>query len=202
MSSSTILATIPDEIRGSVRHINIVRYEKMLAENPPDKAAIAEMVYHRFHGRYIKPFLFDDKRYKKFYKHGFSIMASSCLLIEALESFEKGLEETPKERGAGERVFETFFEREAAFKKFKGKGFYKNVRCGILHQGETTRGFTIERTGDLFDGRKRINAQRFLNALEESLGAYKKRLVNAEWDSEIWDNLRRKMRFIIAHCNG
>lgn len=172
----------------------------MLAANPPDKAAIAELVYHRFYGRYIKPFLFDDKRYKRFYKHGFAMMASSCLLIEALESFYQGWEET-QERG--EKVFDSFFDRESTFKKFKGMKFYKHVRCGILHQAETTGEFTITRKGTapLFEShRKAINAQKFLTSLEESLVTYKKRLLADEWDSEIWDNCRRKMRFIINNC--
>ncbi len=98
MDNTVILATILDEKKNRIQHITNHQYNEMLAANPPDKSAIAEMVYHRFFGRYIKPFLFEDKRYKKFYKNGFAMMASSCLLIEALESFYQGLEETPKRR--------------------------------------------------------------------------------------------------------
>jgi len=128
------------------------------------------------------------------------MMASCCLIIEALESFYQGLENT---QAAGEQVFGSFFERDLALNKFTGVQFYKHVRCGILHQAETTGGFTIVRTGDLFDrNKKRINAQKFLNSLERSLVTYKEQLLNSEWDSEVWDNFRRKMRFTINHCDG
>jgi hypothetical protein len=200
--NDTVLATIPDESRDRLQEITIRQYNTMLTANPPDKHAIAEMIYHRFFGRYIKPFLFDDRRYKTFYKSGFAMMASSCLLIEALESFYEGLEETPVREN--EKMFKSFFDREEAFRVFGGTGFYKHVRCGILHQGETTGGFTIERTqtGKLFDsGKKRINALVFLAGLEGSLASYRKLLLKSEWDSEVWDNFRRKMRFIINHCS-
>ena len=201
MSGSTRLATISDKAGNNVDVVDIKGYEKMLADK--NQREIAEMIYHRFYGRYIKPFLFNDDRYKKHYKQGFSMMASACLLIEALESFYQGLDRTPYRKN--EQAFKSFFERESDFKeaKFNGKEFYEHVRCGILHQAETTGGFTISREGPLFDSHKNkntINAHKFLISLEKSLMAYRKRLLNEEWDSEIWDNLRRKMRFTIGHC--
>jgi hypothetical protein len=136
-----------------------------------------------------------------FYQHGFAMMASSCLLIEALESFYQGLDRSPK--GMNEGMFTSFFKREAAFKKFKGTAFYGCVRCGILHQGETTGGFTISKKGQLFEAAsKNINACEFLSSLEKALRAYKNTLLKSNWDSEIWDNLRRKMRFIIKNCQA
>jgi hypothetical protein len=197
MRNSVILATISNP-SGLVQNITISQYNTMLANK--NKKDIAEMVYHRFYGRYIKPFLFDDRLYKKHYKHGFLMMASACLIIEALESFYQGWEET---QTRGEQVFESFFAKDLALRKFRGVKFYKHIRCGILHQAETTGGFTIVRRGDLFDSaKKRINAQKFLDSLERSLMAYKEQLLNSVWDSEIWDNFRRKMRFIIRHCGG
>src|SRR6266496_2360952 len=105
------------------------------------------MIYHRFYGRYIKPFHFEERRYKKHYKNGFSMMASACLLIEALESFYQGLEETPKREN--QQMFVSFFKRETDFKAFRNSSFYRDVRCGILHQGETTGGFTVTRLESL-----------------------------------------------------
>jgi hypothetical protein len=202
MSNSTILATICNRPGENIREVKVSDYRAWLAS--PDrelaKENIAEMVYHRFYGRYLKPFSFPNKDYKKHYKHGFAMMATACLLIEALESFYQGLEETP--RGENGQMFDAFFARENQFKELRGEPFYKNVRCGILHQAETTGGFTISRKSTtLFDRHtKKINAYKFAVALETSLTNYRQRLVLEEWDSEIWDNLRRKMRFLIAHC--
>jgi hypothetical protein len=197
MSNNTILATISNKSGYNVEEVTVKDYTKMLTDK--NQKEIAEMIYHRFYGRYIKPFLFNDDRYKEHYKQGFAMMASACLLIEALESFYQGLDRTPDRKN--EQAFKSFFERESDFKKakFNANEFYRHVRCGILHQAETTDEYIISREGHLLD-RKTINAHKFLISLEKSLVAYKKRLLNEAWDSEIWDNLRRKMRFIISHC--
>ena len=202
MKPDTILSVVPNKT-GKPVEFRISNYKRMIAKRDAAKKEIGEMVYHRFYGRYIKPFCFADQQYRKSYKNGFAMMASSCLLIEALESFYLGLEETP--RGENSEMFDSFFKREPAFKVFRGAKFYKNVRCGILHQGETTGGFTITRldTATLFDAKdKKINAHKFLTELEKSLAAYRDCLIRAECDSEIWDNFRRKMRFIIRNCEG
>ena len=199
--NSIILASISDEAGNLLRDVTVEDYTAMLTSNPPAKQKIAEMIYHRLYGRYIKPFLFNDDQYKKHYKHGFSMMASACLLVEALESFYQGLEVSP--RGKNKQMFVSFFKRETAFRNLNGGEFYDHVRCGILHQAETTGGFTISRDEEdsLFDSStKRINAHKFLVCLKESLKRYEKLLLESTWDSEIWDNFRRKMRFIIDNC--
>jgi len=90
MSKSTVLASYwkdNKEIK-----ITIEDYETLLKDK--NKSEIATMIYHRFHDRYIKPYNYPSNEYKKFYKHGFAMMASGCLLIEALESFYQGWENT------------------------------------------------------------------------------------------------------------
>jgi len=200
MNDKIILATISDEKKEKIRNITIGEYHRMLDQKDKEaKEAIAEMVYHRLYGRYIKPFSFENDQYKNYYRNGFSIMASASLLIEALESFYKGWEET---KGTGDKLFDSFFDRESAFKELKGQKFHKHVRCRILHQAETTGGFTIGKNGPLYDSKKkRVNADKFLTSLQESVFTYKNKLSESEWDSEIWNNFRRKMSFIIKHCS-
>jgi hypothetical protein len=201
MDNNPILAIISDKSEKNGRFVRVNEYMQMLAMKEHARQVIAEMVFHRFRGRYIKPFLFNDDRFEDHYNNGFSIMASCCLLIETLESFYRGLENT---QGRSKEMFESFFrrefKREPAFKGFQAATFYPHVRCGILHQGETTGGFTISKTGDVISDKRRINARKFLSLMEKSLVAYREQLSNEEWDSEIWDNFRRKMRFIIENC--
>lgn len=203
MGEDIILASWCDE-NHVLREPTIGCYKKMLAADPPERAAIAEMIFHRFHSRYIKPYLFKDKDgiYEKCFKNGFAMMASGCLLIEALESFRNGWNKTPKDEH-GNELFDAFFVRETAFGNLKKRHFYKHVRCGILHQGETTGGFTVRKSGGdrLFDeGITRIYADKFLEALEESLASYRSELLTERWDAAVWDNFRRKMRFVIENC--
>jgi len=177
--------------------VTIKQYNDLLAV--PDKEAISNMVYHRLHARYLKPFLFKDKTFKDEYKNGFSIMANCCLLIETLHSFKNGWGDS---NGRSGQAFKDFFDNDVNFKELKSRGneIYINIRCGILQQGETTNGWKIDR-GDktLIDG-KTIHAMTFMKRLEKSLIAYKNSLRAEKWDSEIWDNFRTKMRKIISNC--
>jgi len=73
---------------------------------------------------------------------GFLLMGVSCLVIEALESHWQGWRSTEK---MGNAPFIDFFKRSTVFNEFSpvGGDFYRHIRCGILHQGETTGGWTI-----------------------------------------------------------
>jgi len=196
MSEKTILYYNP-----TGKNITVKKYYKLVEKK--NKKAIAEFIYNRLYSRYIKPFEFKDVDYKKEYKNGFSIMANACLLIETLQSFKEGLGDSNRQ---SEQLFKNFFMSNENFTKFKitnSFNFYKKVRCGILHQGETTDGWRINRkkkTPLLQD--KNINVNKFMKELEKSLRAYRISLKQEEWDSEIWDNFRTKMRKIIKNTEG
>lgn len=170
-------------------------YEKL--EKDQNKERIAYFVFQRLSERYWDPLENSTK------KNGFSIMANSCLLIETYESFRQGWKDT---NGPDFRPFDLFFERELGFKDFKNEysaKFYFNVRCGILHQGETTRGWKITRLKEapIFNrAEKTINAAKFFKELRKSLEAYRDLLITADWDSEVWVNCRKKISFIIQNC--
>lgn len=157
---------------------------------------IADFVFQRFEERYIIPIkvLHPDQ------KHGFSIMAISCLMIESLQSFKSGYENT---KSKSQETFVQFLSSEPLFEKFKGfeKDFYINIRCGILHQSETINGWKVLRKGELFNNiTKTINASKFLDNLEITLHNYTSILKTAEWDSKIWKQLIKKLESIINNC--
>lgn len=167
-------------------------------ERARDREEISEFVYDRFYERYMVPILALDSDEK----HGFSIMANCCLMVEAIESFYRGW---PNTNGKSASAFCDFFDRANEFSDIKGYSskFYKNVRCGILHQGETTGGWLITRkeSSPLIDPDSlTINATKFLTALKAHLEGYQAELSKSDWDSEIWKNLRKKMDAIIGNC--
>ena len=100
--------------------------------------AIADAIRQRFGERYFKPTTGATK-------HGFTMTAGACLTIEALESFRQGWSRTDK-NGCSPETFRLFFD-SFDFKPFGGLDFYKPVRCGILHQAETTGGWKISCKG-------------------------------------------------------
>ena len=164
-----------------------------------DVSSIADMIFGRLHGRYLRPFMSGCKKCKG-YKNGFAIMANCCLLIETLVSFKNGWDDS---RGKEEKAFVQFFGESKGFDGLEKLGgpFYKNVRCGILHQGETVHGWKIRRIGALFDTRtKTINANEFSRQLGNSLTDYIKELKGGEWNSEVWKRCRKKMSRIIENC--
>jgi len=114
-------------------------------EKEKSKVEIVKFIKSRFTERYITPLRCDPDL-----KHGFCTMAICCLMIEALESFWRGWDNS---RNQSELAFCSFFDRNHNLRVFDGyvTDFYKNVRCGILHQAETMNGWHIRRDGFLVD---------------------------------------------------
>ena len=81
---------------------------------------------------------------------GFAVLALDCLLIESLQQFKTGVEETPF-RKCGE-YFEAFLtapEFDKHFDKDTALKFYNQFRCGILHQAEIKKSSRVLRYGPL-----------------------------------------------------
>ncbi|MFC1727144.1 hypothetical protein ACFL0Y_01350 [Patescibacteria group bacterium] len=176
------------------KNYTISKYLQM--EKEGNKIELIRFIKERFTERYITPL-----RSESDIKHGFCTMAICCLMIETLESFWQGWGDTS---GKGKLTFCSFFNRSNNLSIFNNHktDFYKNVRCGILHQAETKNGWQIHRVGLLLDSKtKTINATKFHNEMEVCLNDYCSVLEKLEWDSEAWINFRKKMKIIIANCS-
>jgi hypothetical protein len=188
-----------DETRLSTR-VTVAAYRRM--EQDCDREEIATFIRDRFRERYVIPVLAVEPGEKS----GFLIMAISCLLIETLETFYQGWESTEpakKRPGKSKLAFQLFFDHQWQFKAFQGHAgqFWKHVRCGILHQGETTGGWRVMRSGRLFDEDELlINATDFHRRMSGVLDSYMSELSLADWDSVRWKNFRIKMNATIKNC--
>ena len=65
-----------------------------------DRESIANLIKERFYERYVEPFESNHA------KHGFSMIAIGCLMVEALHSFKNGWKRTGSDGG---QAFEDFF---------------------------------------------------------------------------------------------
>ena len=161
------------------------------------KNKLIELIHHLFYNRYIKHLDLIDS--------GFLKMAVSCLTIEALESFRQGKKNT-KGKGVGEQIFKDFFEIEKSlFPGFKDiySDFYSNIRCGILHQAETTKEWRILRKNNLLDKKnKAINATKFVKALNKALDNYINTLKQNDFNSQLWKNAILKIVDICENCKA
>lgn len=182
---------------------------------PENKKELADFVYYRLYGRYIKPFkeLIDAKaalkaaveaakteaetEAKKAPKLGFSIMANMCLLIETLQCFKEGIEDS---KGRSKEMFIKFFTGNEIF-NIDGENFFYHVRCGILHQGETKGGWKIKRLGEIYT-EKSIDAEKFLYAMESILEGYIGDLTSSDLGGDPWDKCIIKLKSIRDNCTA
>ena len=173
--------------------VSIADYREMVVRE--DRMGIAGFIRQRFTERYLTSLSTDPAT-----KNGFAIMAISCLMIEALESFYQGSKRTLVN---GDRAFASFFNRDPEFEPLRplAREFYGHIRNGLLHQAETTGGWKIRRNGALFTPpTKTINAVRFVNAVQRVLSAYCSDLEREAWNAHIWQALRKKMDAICRNA--
>ena len=175
----------------------VADYESAKAQ---DRDKVADALRRRFVERYIDPVT----PHKNKQMHGFTMMAVSCLMIEAFEAFAQGWKDS---KGKSERAFCLFFASNNQFVGFRGYSapFYKNVRCGILHQAETTGGWKITRRSNarLFDPSPlpTVNATLFLQQLRVVIDGFCNRLKTVDWNSsEEWRNVHTKMKELCKNC--
>lgn len=181
------------EAKLSSRH-NISDYFRM--EKQQNRQGIVALIRLRLTERYVDPVEYSTA------KHGFASMALACLLIETIQSFREGLGDT---KGRSKEMFLIFLKHEPGFAIFANiaDSFFKDVRCGLLHQGETRNGWTVMRRGPLFDPTEnQVNATLFLRAVHNALVAYCGELERAAWEGEQWEKCRAKMAAIIANCEA
>jgi hypothetical protein len=200
----TILCwTWPEELKDLTpsdqdRHVTVRDCNEWLAEGHTGRSKLAAFFRQRMGERYVEPV----ERLEPDEKNGFPIMALSCLLIESLQTFREGW---PSSDGKSAQAFCYFFGRESAFATFRGhmRGFYEHVRCGILHQGETTGGWTITRKKGvpLFEAASlRINATEFHRLLAKVIDGYADELKSQPLSSEVWQRFRKKLKAMIKNC--
>ena len=162
-----------------------------------DRQKIVQMIHLRFTERYLDPALDNSKR------HGFSILATGCLMVEALSSFINGWKNTLGCPGGGAAVFRGFFQTNSEFSESVAADFYKHVRCGILHQAETTVHWRVDRRAPLFvevDGVRCVSALEFGKKLKIVLDRYTSELASADWKNPLWKKSRKKLRQICRNC--
>lgn len=195
--------------------ISMAEIENLLKDES-NKEIIATHLYERLYNRFLKIFDYHsnniaiyekngdkDERniFNEEYKNGFLIMASCSLLIETFASFLLGQKETPWGKSADmfNKVFEYAEQKNNPLKYFKNLDFYKNIRCGLLHQGETYGKFKVTRKGETLFKNETIDAVIFHRNLKSLLEDYKSDLANGKWDSIEWIACRHKIEHIIEN---
>ncbi len=169
-------------------------------ENSDWKKAIAALK-SRIYDRYIKPvdILISHEKPKHYLKRrfGFTILAIDCLLIETLQAFKDGREET--KQGKGKKVFVEFLIKSEFlgkhFNKEYAEKFYDYYRNGILHQAQIKSDalvWSISKVVHTVDGSMVINRTEFHNCLKKDFNHYLDEL-NDKNNTVLRNNFKSKM---------
>jgi hypothetical protein len=117
----------------------------------------------------------------------------------------KGNKGTQWKKDACKEAFRTFIQAHDQFKDLQSvaDGFFTHVRCGILHQAETTGNWTVNRGATLYSmsgSRHRLSAEAFGRGLRSALNTYTDDLTEADWKDPLWRNARKKFRSVCRNC--
>lgn len=130
-------------------------------------------------------------------RFGFTILAIDCLLIETLQAFKDGNEETKWKEG--ENVFVNYLTQSInlgkCFNEELAKEFYQSYRNGILHQAQIKENHLVWSVGEVVhkvDGAMVINRTEFHNSLKMDFEAYRHELSDGR-NSELRINFKAKM---------
>jgi len=179
----------------------------MACDNWPSMVCIFN---DRINGRFLEPIrlIENDKAIGQF--AGFSILALDCLLIETLNQFYQGIDETPVRQLR--KQFWIFFRNSEYFSEHfteeSAKAFYYHVRCGLLHQAQTKK-LTFIRAdqkamiqltnGNPSDGII-VDRVKFHQALKDEIDSYMTKLVSDNAAHAVLkENFVKKMQII---CGG
>jgi hypothetical protein len=126
------LATITDRVLIS-RNYKAEDWKGLTFRTEEDWEKAVEIFLDRIQTRYIEHI----DRIIGHHTSGFAVLALDCTLIETLEQFRRGKRKTPFKKG--EAYFVAFLTGTSFRKHFgedSAKMFYKQIRCGLLHQTE------------------------------------------------------------------
>jgi hypothetical protein len=161
----------------------------------PKAAAIIE---DRIRGRFLR---YADQCLTSLYS-GFVVLAIDSLLLETIQQFKQGV---IKEREVpSSTLVKSFLGGEhfrPDFDDVARESFYKDIRCGLLHQAEAKKLWLIRRGRktllEKVGGGYVLDVVRFHHALTASFNDYLTTLVDeGEYGALLRDNLWKKMKSI------
>lgn len=204
-----IISNYPDKL-------TLLDLELMLKhKDESDRVKLIEVIRHRLNDRYLK--ILDAKDQENIIS-SFLLMAICCFLIETLECFYEAKNSTEDFKLKHYKIFRNFFKRKnnrsLSDFAYHAKDFYYNIRCGILHQAETTNGWRLNKIDKkdmkikdekdkeiIVDFKKRIiYGLQFYKALKICLDNYMEDLRNSKYEENNWPNAIKKLKYICNNC--
>jgi hypothetical protein len=189
--------------------VDAEKWRELRLDDPgsPDWGTAVEILAARIYERYFAPvdflILSESAKSPLERRFGFTVLAIDCLLVETLGAFIQGLEDT---EGVSKKTFCYFLRTRNQFaNEFTtddlAEKFYKQFRCGILHQAESGGQSKLWSVGPLvnIDGDAIIvNRNKFHDCLKLEFDYYLAELREPK-NLGLRANFRKKMDFV---CRG
>ena len=186
-------------------------------------ANLADFILARHEQRFLQPLRVLKGAPGNWQGYGFSMLALCSLLIETIQSYRDGLPTTDRREfkklvalknipatyrlsvtdwKSRTRSFQRFFrDNRVLFQRIPGASFYKKLRCGILHQGQTKGGWMVDRSGSGIwtrIGRQQIlYRDSFFTALDKCFDEYANQLRASGWNSKMCRHAAGKVWWLI-----
>lgn len=166
------------------------------AKSPKDWSKAADVVRDRLEGRFLG---FASKFLRSRYS-GFVVLAIDSLLAETIQQFKDGV---TNGHGQSEKLVKQFLEGprfQPDFDAAARKAFYRDIRCGLLHQAEAKRMWLIRRKQPglllkVASGRGYIlDVERFHAGVQGSLNDYLRLIIepaSAPLRSKLWKKMNQ-----------
>jgi hypothetical protein len=166
----------------------------------PDWTTAVAILEGRIHERFIAPIDYliaaEDSKPANERRFGFTVLAVDCLLIETLGAFIDGLEDTEGRSGPTFSKFLTTRPHFSSdFTEDLARQFFKEFRCGILHQAEIGGESRVWSVGPLIrleSGRIVVNRNELHERLKAEFQGYLAELRDPK-NAKLRENFRKKM---------
>jgi hypothetical protein len=180
------------------RNFTVDHWKALTFDSEADWQKAVDIFWDRMETRYLEHI----RRILGHHTSGFAALSLDCAVIETMEQFRRGKRKTPSRQGKKFFVSiltETSFSSDVT--KEQARVFYKNIRCGLLHQTEAEDSrvkrtsttpliaFTKDHKGVI------VNAKIFHQRLEQVIREYAERLRDPK-STKQREAFRAKMNFI------
>lgn len=187
-----------DALRISPKYTSL-DWHSLNSSAPKDWKTAADVISDRLEGRFLR----FASRFLKSKHSGFVVLAIDSLLAETIQQFKEGVTNGHRQ---SEKLVKRFLEGsrfQPDFDAVARKAFYRDIRCGLLHQAEAKKMWLIRRKQPALlqtvggDQGYIVDVEQFHAGVQGSLNDYLTLLLEPT-NSSLRSNLWNKMNHICS----
>lgn len=196
--AKVLLSNYKDALEKEI-HADAVKYYNQICKN----------MRLRVVGNYIKPintFIRTTKTFENRENFGFIVMGINCILVELYFELINGYDESSDDGNHIVDAYKTVLPQlDSEISTADAQKFYKGIRCGIIHQGQTKENTAItfeqdcimEHNGEYY----LCNPESLFRELQNLYASYWKNISEKSYDEPLAQKMISKFTKILEHDN-